>query len=65
MTVTRKWTPTKAKRFVEQSFTDRISWVAARVLLGRVTDDPAYGRLAPDVRDAIERFMERHPKPTE
>lgn len=51
------------RRFVDQAFTDRISWVAARVLLVRVLGDPTVNGLRPDLRSAIERFLRDHPAP--
>lgn len=56
-------TPADAKRFIDQSFTDRISWTAARVLLGRVTADVAWSQLQPELRQSITTFLERHPRP--
>lgn len=53
-----------AKRFIDQAFTDRISWTAARVILERVTSDAAYGQLDADLQRAIATFLERHPAPT-
>jgi hypothetical protein len=52
-----------AKRFIDESFRDRISWTAARVLLERVAVDPEYSNLDAELRGSIERFLERHPAP--
>ena len=56
-------TPADARRFIDQSFTDRISWIAARLLLERVTADVAWSQLQPELRASILTFLERHPKP--
>lgn len=55
--------PTKeaAEAFVGQAFKDRIGWLAARVLLVRVTNDVAWGQLNPELRESIGIFLERHP----
>lgn len=55
-------TPADAKRFIDQSFSDRISWTAARVILDRVTADVAWSQLQPELRQSITTFLERHPK---
>ena len=47
----------------ERRFTDRISWIAARLLLERVTADVAWSQLQPELRASIATFFERHPKP--
>jgi hypothetical protein len=52
-----------AKRLIDEAFTDRISWTAARVLLVRVTNDVGWHVLAPDLRASIATFLERHPEP--
>lgn len=57
-------TPEDAKRLIDQAFTDRISWTAARVLLERVRDDPSWHRIDPELTRAVDRFLERHPDPT-
>jgi hypothetical protein len=54
-------TAADAKRFIDEAFSDRISWTAARVILVRVTEDRAYGSLDEGTRGSIERFLERHP----
>ena len=56
-------TPADAKRFIDEAFIDRISWVAARVLLERVAGDVAWSQLHPELRASIATFLERHPKP--
>jgi hypothetical protein len=50
-----------AKRFIDESFRDRIAWTAARVILERVTADPEYSKLDDELRGSVERFLERHP----
>lgn len=57
--------PTKADgaRFMDQAFEDRISWVAARILLVRTLNDPLSNALAPELLEAIARFLARHPAP--
>lgn len=55
-------TPADARRFIDDTFKDRISWTAARVLLERVTNDLAWGDLDDGLRDSIVVFLERHPK---
>lgn len=59
----KKATRADAEKFIEQAFTDRISWTAAHVLLTRVTEDPEYEKLDADLRGGIERFLEGHTKP--
>ena len=53
-----KATQADAKRFIDEAFTDRISWVAARVLLELVVTEGA----TPDVLAKIGRFLEAHPR---
>jgi hypothetical protein len=62
-TVPKPATPADAKRFIDDAFTDRISWTAARVLLERVSNDVAWSELQPELRASIATFLERHPKP--
>jgi len=52
-----------ARRLIDEAFTDHISWVAARVLLERVTADVAWSQLTPELRASIITFLERHPTP--
>lgn len=59
----RRATREDGRRFIDQAFTDRISWTAARVLLVRVTNDPTVNALRPELRSAIERFLRDHPAP--
>lgn len=56
-------TPEDAKRLIDEAFTDRISWVAARTILVRLTNDHAWGQLDPELRTSIATFLERHPEP--
>ena len=58
-----QWTREQTERFLAEAFTNRISWVAARILLERVTNDLAWGQLDGALRLAIVRFLESHPKP--
>ena len=51
--------------FIEQAFRDAISWKAAAILLKRVLTDPAFGELDPEVRAAVERFLDSHPAPAD
>lgn len=53
-----KATQADAKRFIDEAFADRISWVAARVLLELVVAEGA----TPDVLARIGRFLEAHPR---
>jgi hypothetical protein len=46
---------------MDQAFSDRISWTAARVILVRIVNDPHYPMLDEGVRGSIERFIARHP----
>lgn len=56
-TVEQPATRRDAERFVEQAFQDRISWIAARVLLERVrAEGPTI-----EVNAAIDRFLATHP----
>ena len=62
----RRPAPTRAQRkraegFVAQAFTDAIAWKAARTILARVQADPASERLDPELRESLDRFLERHP----
>jgi hypothetical protein len=57
-----------ARAFIEAAFSDRVSWVAARVLLERVrtemangASDPAHPMISIDLGIAIDTFLERHP----
>lgn len=59
----RPATQADAKRLIDQAFEDRISWVAARVLLERVLADPASPGLDEHLRASIAIFLERHPEP--
>ena len=59
-TIPKKATREDAEGFVQQAFTDRISWTAAATILQRVKDDPRYGELDPELRGSIERFLEGH-----
>lgn len=59
-----------ARKLIEATFTDRISWVAARTLLQRVVTeidnsagDPKQRSVSLDLDIAIRRFLERHPAP--
>lgn len=56
-------TPEDAKRFIDEAFGNRISWVAARTILVRVTDDVAWSQLDPALRESITTFLARHPAP--
>jgi hypothetical protein len=56
-------TPEDAKRFIDEAFTDRISWTAARALLVRITNDAGWRYLDPELKVAIATFLERHPEP--
>lgn len=58
-----KATAEDAQRFIDEAFTDRIAWTAARFILERVTNDQAWIQLAPDLRRAISTFLDRHPAP--
>jgi hypothetical protein len=49
---------TIAKRFMDEALQDKIAWTAARSMLERVTNDSAWTRLDPDLRDSIERLLE-------
>ena len=55
--------PPEVRAHMTQSFTDRISWTAAAVLLQRTVNDPAFGSLNNDLKGGIVRFLERHPAP--
>jgi hypothetical protein len=52
-----------AKRFINEAFKDRISWVACRLILVGVTNDEGYMALDEDTRTRIERFLKAHPAP--
>lgn len=56
-------TPDDAKRLIDEAFEDRISWVAARVLLVRISNDVGWRYLDPELRAAIATFLKRHPEP--
>lgn len=57
----------RAREFIGQTFTDRIAWVAARILLVRCVGE--IKRVAsPDAEtaalvEAVERFLLAHPDP--
>lgn len=59
----RVWTRKATEKFVAQSFTDRIAWVAARTLLVRLSNDPSFFKLDLESRLAVERFLSRNPAP--
>lgn len=56
----RKATHKDAERFIADSFTDRIAFTAARVLLVRATEDAAFASLDPELQAAIDRFLDKH-----
>lgn len=49
------------QRFIEAAFVDAISWKASRVILVRLTNDPAFPALEPDLQASVIRFLARHP----
>jgi hypothetical protein len=53
----------KATEFIDQAFRDAIAWKAAAILLSRLRADPAFDKIDPELRGAIERFIEAHPAP--
>lgn len=54
-----------AEAFIAKAMGDEVTWKAAAILLGRVKRDRSYRRLDAETRAAVERFLERHPAPTE
>jgi hypothetical protein len=40
---------------------DGVAWRAARIILTRLVAEPSYSELDAGLRQAIERFLERHP----
>lgn len=61
ITASRKPTRKDAEEVIRQGFISAVSWKAARTILVRVTEDPAYKSLDTELRGSIERFIERHP----
>lgn len=57
----KKWTPKQTEQFIAGAFRDRVSWTASRHLLVRLTNDEGWNGLDPELRSAIERFLEKHP----
>lgn len=50
-----------ARGFIRNAFIDRIAWVSARRILERVSEDPAYPMLHPELRKSLGTFLARHP----
>lgn len=46
-----------------EKFTDRISWIAARLILVHISNDEGFNGLSPETRGRVERFLRTHPAP--
>lgn len=57
----REPTPQEVERYTNMVMAQGIQARASRMLLVRLTHDPAYGQLDPDLRANIATFLARHP----
>lgn len=57
------WTRKQTEKFLGETFTDRISWTAARIILEGITADDGYVHLGSATQARIERFLASHPAP--